>query len=321
MTAPPPIDDAPPEPERVLSAAVVALWAAVAVVFAGVAAAALVVRGELHRAPPWAGEAAALDRIDLLAGADERRAGALRIAGSGSNLPLTRELAEAFTRRFPDKPVVVFESIGSTGGIQAVSDGVIDLGLTSRPLRPSEEALGLVVLPYAQVAVTVAANLGVVDDDISHAALVALYTGERRSWSDGAPAVVLQRERGDSSHLVFEERWPDFKAANAEAHRLGRWRVLYQDRALHEALVSTAGAVGLFDLGSTRTQSLALKTLAVDGQAPTEENVRSGRYPFVKVLSFVSVDAPTGVAAEFIDFVRSGGGQTIIRERGYLPPP
>lgn len=316
----PPSDDERARPERVFTAAVASLWAAVAVVVVGVIAGAWVVRGELREAPPWFGEAHGGERLDAVVGAEERHAGALRIAGSGSNLPVTRELVEAFLRRRPERQVIVFESIGSTGGVKAVADGVIDLGLISRPLREKEEALELVVIPYAQVAVTVAANLGVPDDAITREGLVDLYAGRRRTWSDGSPVVVLQRERGDSAHHVFETRWPDFKAANEEAHRVGRWRVLYQDQALHEALVSTPGGVGLYDLGATRARVLALKALAVDGYAPTEENLRSGRYPFIKVLSFVSVDQPTGVAAEFLDFVRSSDGLTILRERGYLPP-
>ncbi|MEZ4454763.1 MAG: substrate-binding domain-containing protein [Nannocystaceae bacterium] len=311
-------DDTSRPPERVFTASVVALWAAVVIVAVGAVAAAVIVRDELRETTPWAQDVP-LEGANALAGGDEAHS-ALRIAGSGSNLPLTHELVEAFLRRRPDVQVIVFESIGTTGGITAVSDGVIDLGLASRPLRPKEEALGLVVIPYAQVAVTVAVNLGVADDGITHRELVDLYAGRRRSWSDGSPAVVLLRERGDSSHLVFEERWDDFKAAVDDAHRAGRWRVLFEDRALHEALVSTPGGVGLFDLGSTRAQGLALKALAVDGYPPTEENIRAGRYPFVKELSFVSAEQPTGLAAEFLEFVRSSDGQTILRERGYLPP-
>ena len=44
----------------------------------------------------------------------------LHLAGSGTNLPLTRRLAAAFRARHPGQRVVVHESIGSGGGVRAV---------------------------------------------------------------------------------------------------------------------------------------------------------------------------------------------------------
>ncbi|MBK8260986.1 MAG: substrate-binding domain-containing protein [Nannocystis sp.] len=299
---------------------VAALWAVVLVVAALVILAAAWILAPLNRPPPWSARAAATELADPFAPpADASPDAPLRLAGSGSNLPLTRELAEAFVRRHPARRVLVFESIGSTGGIAAARDRVIDLGLISRPLRPVEDELGLVVLPYARVAVAVAVNLGVADDELRAEELVEIYAGRRRTWRDGQPIIVLQRERGDSGHLAVAAAVPGFEAANDEAYRAARWRVLYNDRAMHEALASTPGAIGLFDVSATQTQALALKLLRVDGVAPVEDSLQAARYPFTKQLAFVSPEAPVGLAAEFIDFVASSDGQAIIRRAGYQP--
>jgi phosphate transport system substrate-binding protein len=246
---------------------------------------------------------------------------ALDLAGSGSNVPLVRVLAKAFGERAPGVRVVVHESIGSTGGVRAARDGQVELGLVSRPLTADEAKLGLVVVPHARVAVVVAAHPGVREDDLGAADLVTLYRGERSRFRDGAPVVVLQRERGDSSHLVVGREVPGFAAANDDALRAGRWRVLYHDRAMQEALMATDGAIGLFDLGQIVSQNLPLRVLAVDGVAPTPENVRAGRYRFVKDLAFVSAGAPSGAAAAFLEFVRSPEGREATRRAGYLPLP
>ena len=296
---------------------VAVLWVSVVAVAAAAAATWRWVVGDLERRP-WE-RAVAGAGADPFAAVERPEAGPLWLAGSGSNLPLTRELAEAFARRWPEKPVVVFESVGSTGAVKAVNDRAIDLGLVSRPLRPAEQELGLVVIPYARVAVAAAANLSVPEEDVSREELVRIFAGARRTWADGAPIVVLQRERGDSGHMAVAAATPGFEAANEAAYQAGRWRVLYSDRAMHEALVGTAGAIGLFDVGATQAQALALKILRIEGAAPSEENVRSGRYPFVKRLDFVSAEQPRGVAADFVDFVRSADGQAIIRRAGYLP--
>ena len=251
-----------------------------------------------------------------------RPADVVHLAGSGSNLPITRALAEAFQARSPNLHVVVFDSIGSTGAIAATYDDVIDLGLVSRPLKDSEAALNLLVHPYARVPVVVAVNLGVPDESISTETLVDIYAGRRLQWSDGSPIVVLQRERGDSSHRAVAQALPEFAAVDEAAHRAGRWRVVESDQAMQEALSITAGAVGLFDLGAIVLQRLPVRPLRIDEIDPSEASVQSGRYPFSKDLAFISVEQPGGAAAEFLRFVVEGEqGRTLMRASGYIPLP
>ncbi len=319
----------------VRSSAIVALWSAVLGVLVAVIAIASAVVSELDAAEPWRSATPAqlssqppalgtTSTINITGVFGEReidaaRSKTLRLAGSGSNLPLTRELAEAFMRRSPDRRVIVFESVGSTGGIRAASDGAVDLGLVSRPLRAAEDPLGLVVIPYARVAVAAVTNLDVSDRELSRKRLIEIYAGKQRRWSDGESIIVLQRERGDSSHAAVDRALPEFAAVNDAAYREQRWRVLYNDRAMYEALVSTPGSIGLLDVGATQTQALALRVLKLDGVAPSETNLRSGSYPLAKVLAFVSGAQPEGIAREFVDFTHSSNGQALIRQRGYVP--
>jgi len=248
----------------------------------------------------------------------------LRLAGSGSNLPLTRALADEFLSKRPWLRVRVHESVGSGGGVRAVYDRAIDIGLISRPLQPEERGRGLVTIPYARVAVVVAANPTVPIRGISAAEMLALYDGRAQFWSDGSAVVVFQRERGDSGHLAAHAVIPGFAEVDRHAWDTRRWSVLYHDRAMQEALVSTPGSIGLFDQGLAISQDLPLMMLAYEGQQPTTEGVRSGDYPLTKDLSFVLVDdGYDPLALEFIAFVFSADGQRVIRDNGYIPlePP
>jgi len=251
-----------------------------------------------------------------------RPADVVHLAGSGSNLPITRALAALFQKRSPSNHVVVFDSIGSTGAIAATYDDVIDLGLISRPLKDSEAALNLLVHPYARVPVVLAVNLGVPDESLSITELVDIYAGRRRQWSDGSPIVVLQRERGDSSHRAIAQVVPEFAAVNDAAYREGRWRIVESDQAMQEALSITAGAVGLFDLGAIVLQRLPVKPLRIAEIDPSEASVQSGRYPFAKDLAFISVEQPGGAAAEFLRFVvEDEQARRLMRDSGYIPLP
>jgi phosphate transport system substrate-binding protein len=248
----------------------------------------------------------------------------LRMAGSGSNLPLTRALADAFLAKRPWLRVRIHDSIGSGGGIRATHDRVVELGLTSRPLALDEQALGLTVIPYARAAVVVAANSTVPTRGITREELLALYDGQQRFWSDGSEVVVFLRESGDSGHLAAREAIPGFAEIDRRALETRRWSVLFNDRAMQEALISTPGAIGLFDQGLATIQKLPLALLEYEGQRPSEQNVKSGSYPILKDLAFViPTDDHDPLAYEFIAFVFSPEGQKVIRESGYVPlaPP
>jgi phosphate transport system substrate-binding protein len=297
------------------------LWALVALAVALVAASVTLVllREARGPRPPFLAEAPSEARP--VRSAAEATPAVLELAGSGSNLPLTRALAEAFRARSPGARLTVHESIGTTGGVRAVRDGAIQVGLASRPLTADESRLGLAVTAYARVAVVVATNAGVHERCTTKDDLLAIYGGTRTRWSDGSRLVVLQRERGDSSLLAVGSLVPGFVAVNDAAYREQRWRVLYSDLAMQEALLATEGAVGIFDLGAIEAQRLPINVLCIDGVVPSRETLLSGAYPFGKDLAFVTAGAPSRLGAEFIAFVLSSEGRELTARLGYLPLP
>jgi phosphate transport system substrate-binding protein len=162
-------------------------------------------------------------------------------------------------------------------------------------------------VPYARVAVVLAAHPTVPEDALSRQEVLDLYRGRRTRWRDGSAAVVLLREEADSSHEAVALALPGFREALAAARRSQRGPVLLSDAALQEALLGTPGSVGLLDRGAIVAQSLPLRTVAIPG-AP------------VKDLAFVCAGEPAGPALAFLRFVASLAGQEVIRTSGYLPP-
>ncbi len=243
----------------------------------------------------------------------------LHVAGSGSNLPLTRALARAFESRGRGR-VIVHASIGSRGGIRATRDRAVELGLISRRLTPAERTLGVVEHPYARTPVSFAAHPSVPVDDLTTAEILALYRGERSTWPDGTRVVVLQREPGDSSHRAVEAVVPQFGPVNERAYEEARWSVLHHDAAMREALENTTGALGLFGQGAIPALA-GFKPLRVNGVTPGTEPMDGSRYPFHKDLSLVSLGNPVGLRADFLAFVRSEEGRALIRDLGYMPLP
>jgi phosphate transport system substrate-binding protein len=59
----------------------------------------------------------------------------IRVGGTSMALALSRDLGAAFARETNGAPVEVLPSMGSTGGMQALADRAIDIGLSGRPLK------------------------------------------------------------------------------------------------------------------------------------------------------------------------------------------
>jgi phosphate transport system substrate-binding protein len=240
-------------------------------------------------------------------------------AGCDANLSITRLLARAFTRTRPDLKVRM-ESVGSTNGIALAASGVVHIGLVSRPFRDPEEARGLTVRPYAKTAVVIAAGPDVPDVSLTSADLLALYRGTKERWPSRRPVAFFTREQGDSSIASLRQTLAGFAAAYADGARTHHWTVLYSEPSMHEALLMVPFALGLSDLGAITTDRLPIMALAIDGVAPTLENVGSGRYRFTKTLAFVWRESSLPERGRaFLEFVDSAEAARILAAHGYLP--
>jgi phosphate transport system substrate-binding protein len=242
------------------------------------------------------------------------------MAGSGTNLPIIRILAQAFTKKHPNISIEVPASIGSTSGIRAAAEDAIAIGLVSRELEEKEKGLGLTILNFAKTPMIIAVHPSVAEENITDVEIIDIYRGTKCSWKTGREIIVLTREPGESNIEVMEKRVPGFREVYAESQRAKRWTTLHRDRVMNETLAKTPHAIGFSDLGQLTIEGHKIKPLKVNGVAPTLKNVQEGKYPLVKPLIFVFHQEKLPPAArEFLAFVRSQEGKKIMRTNGYLP--
>ncbi len=245
---------------------------------------------------------------------------ALEVAGSGSNLPITRRLLEAWRAR-TGHPFVLHSSIGTTGAVHAVRDGAVHVGLLSRPLTDAELSVGSAEfdrVAYAWSVVVLAANPAVRDRDVRSSELLALLRGRPSAWSDGSPRLFILRERGDSSHRAASLAIEGFAEAERDAQSAGRFRVLYSDVELRYSVLGTIGALGFTDLGASVIDGLPLVALSLDGVAPTIENARVGRYRLVKPLIALVRARRDERVESFVQFLRSPEARAAVEASGFL---
>ena len=244
--------------------------------------------------------------------------GVLDLAGSGTNLPGIRRLARRFAAE-TGIPVRVHASVGSSGGVAALLDGVIDLALASRPLRGGERAAGLRAVAYAVTPVVVAVHTDVPARSLDAAGLAALLDGSRPTWSDGTPVVFVLREPGDSSVAVMTRAHPELARAIERARARGLHRVAVHDADVWPILESMPGAAAIVAEGDLGRHP-DVRAVPFEGHRPTVAAVATGRYPYRKRLFVVLPPRPTPAARRFAAYVTTPTARAVLREEGYAPP-
>ena len=242
----------------------------------------------------------------------------LMVAGSGSNIELTRHLAAEYARQ-SGKMVEVPGSIGTTGAIRAVRDGAIPLGLASRPLTSAETATGLKQIPYAVIGLVVAVHPTVPDTDITPSTLIKIYAGERKTWGDGAAIVALCMYEGDSTNDVLRKEIPAFADALQTALSRQDWRIVFSEGAMLETLTKTPHSIGFIDAVAAAKHATNVKILSWNGAGINGETLRTGRYPLKKMLFFIYKDELSTEARHFVEFCLSGAGRRIISASDAIP--
>lgn len=237
------------------------------------------------------------------------------IAGSGSNLPITGKLVEEYNQLY-DAALQMPSSIGSSGGIKAVTSGAIDLALISRPLKDGEKAQGLKELPYARVGIVLGVNTDVPDNNITSQDILDIFKGKKSRWTNGYMIIVLSREEGDSSNQVLSKTIPGYRDMLADSLKQQRWQVYYTDAEEAHAIENTPYSIGLTDTGALIAEHLKIKPLKVNGVAPTIINMQNGSYKLFKDLYFTYREPLSADSQKFLNFVFSPDGSKIIEANG-----
>lgn len=133
--------------------------------------------------------------VGVFAGCGKSSAGGnVSTDGSTSMEKVIGALGEAFEQE-NSGVTFTYNPTGSGTGIQAVSEGRCDIGLSSRNLKEEEKEQGLTetVLAYDGIAVIVNPENPV--EDLNLETIGKIYTGEITNWKD-----VGGNDRGNRSH-------------------------------------------------------------------------------------------------------------------------
>ncbi len=240
--------------------------------------------------------------------------GSIDLAGSLALYPLVDKLARAFAEENPGLRIHV-QGGGSAAGIQAAGEGLVDIGMASREIKPEEYQVypDLHVTTIAREGIAIVVHPGVGVDDLSLGQVRKIFAGRVTHWQEvggtDRPIVVIVPEEGSGTRTTFEEllmgRTPLAAAFLVETGDAGVLR----------AVAATPGAIGYLPFGFVDG---SVKALKIDGVEPTAKNVADGQYPLHRAVNMLTLGEPDGAVKAWLDWMLSEPGQKIVVEEGYI---
>ncbi len=280
-------------------------------------AAALAACGSSESSGESSGESssAAVEENESEESADTELSGTVATGGSTSMESVIGYLKEQFTNDHSGV-TVSYAGVGSGGGIEGVSNGTYDIGLSSRDLKEEEADNGLKAetLALDGIVVIVNADNGVADLTLEQ--ISAIYNKEITNWSEvggeDLEISLIGREESSGTRDGFES------ITETDGSHLDQ--ELTSTGAVITAVASSANAVGYASLSAVEGQT-DVTAVNVDGVACSEETILDGSYviqrPFVLVTK---EDGELGEAAQaFYDFCLSADATELIRSAGAVP--
>lgn len=232
------------------------------------------------------------------------------VAGSTSVQPYAEILAEEYELLYPEK-VVYIQGGGSSAGIASVQSETADIGMSSRPLKDSEQVWSV------EIAKDGLALIIHPDNPVQNLTLEqvrGIYAQTITNWNEvggqDASIHIISREEGSGTRSAFEELVMDKEFITPKAI------VQASNGSVKQLVSSDKNSVGFISLGLVDE---TVKSVRLDGVEATVENVMNGSYTLFRPFLFVTDTEPEGLAKQFIDFALSSEGQKILMNEGLVP--
>lgn len=246
----------------------------------------------------------------------ESNAGGQTIAISGSTSvgPLAEKLAHQYQQNVDVN--IEINQIGSSAGITNAINGVSEIGMASRDLKPEEKEAGLTDTIIAYDGIVVVTHPSNKVKDLTLEQVKQIFTGEVTNWKelggDDMEIVVVSREDGSGSRDAFQE------IVDYSSGELVRSAIIASGNGNIKTTVATnKHAVGFI---SFEYIDETISTIDINGVEATAENVLNQTYKLSRPFLFVHKEENlTDAGRKFIDYILGPDGQAIAAEAGAIP--
>jgi phosphate transport system substrate-binding protein len=251
--------------------------------------------------------------------------GTLRVSGSTTVNPVAADAAEALRKQ--GLKITVDAQGGSAGGIAQLSQGQVEVAMSSKPIADADRAaapgVDFVSAQIGADAVGIVVRREIFDGGVRNLAkdqVRALFEGRVRSWKElGGPDVevfVYDKEPGRGTREVIDKYlYGDGKAPPPP--RSNDFAIVGGNEEGRAKVLSTPG--GVTPLSTSFIAGYPkLAAVSIDGVEPTPVHIVDHTYAMARPLFLITNGPPSGAAKTFVDYVLGDAGQALVRKNGYL---
>lgn len=243
----------------------------------------------------------------------------ITVKGSDTMVILAQRWAEKYMQKNPNVTVQVTGG-GSGTGISALINGTTDICNSSRPMKASEKeklkqrfgTLG-VEIKAAKDGLAVYLNEKNKINDLTLDQVRDIYLGKITNWKqvggEDAKIIVYGRENNSGTYVYFK----DFVLGGQDY--VATMQSMPGTAAVVNAVAKDKNAIGY----GGAAYGKGIKFARINGYEPNAENVKSGKYPITRFLYMYVRTKPTGALKDYIDWILSEEGQSIVTKVGYFP--
>ncbi len=241
----------------------------------------------------------------------------LVLTGSSTVAPLVVEIARRFESVNPGVRIDV-QTGGSSRGINDTRNGIADIGMVSRALKPNEQDLHAFTIALDGISLIVHAKNPMVT--LSQPQIVDIYTGKITNWkavggSDTRITVVNKAEGRSTLELFLS--YLQQRNSQIKPH------IIIGDNP--QGIKTVAGnpnAIGYVSIGAAEYEAergAPILLLPLDGVDASVANVRRGDFPLSRPLNLITRAPPSGLSQRFIEFARSGQVHDLVEAQYFVP--
>jgi phosphate transport system substrate-binding protein len=241
--------------------------------------------------------------------------GELKISGSTTLNPIVVAAADRLMEANSGLSITVAGG-GSGAGINDAAAGTVHIGMSSRDLRDDElRNLNAYAIGNEGIAVILHPSNRI--NNLTSEQVKQIFAGEITNWRDvggaNAPILVYTRETGSGTRSTFQDL---IMGGSSGTPIVARATPFNSSALIMQGVARERNSIGYVSIGYVDN---TIKAISVDDTFPTVDTVLDGTYVMGRQLWMCTRGRATGLAARFIDYLRSEAVQNeVVVETGFF---
>ena len=221
----------------------------------------------------------------------------------------------------------IFEYNNTRGGYQKLAQRETDIFIGAQPSKEQvafaeEQGTEFVYTQIGWEAFVFFVHKDNPINSLTAEQIKGIYSGKITNWSEvggnDEEIIAFQRDEGSGSQSMMIRFMGDTPLMEAEAETISGMGAVIEEVVDYQSRAGSIGYSFRYYIEGI-VQNPEVKMIAVDGVAPTADNVRNNTYPIITPVYAVTYENnPNPNVARLVEWILSEEGQYIIEQTGYV---